>query len=591
MRGHVRSFLRRGAQRGRRVLARQRRQVVRVVGADAFEVAGKVLRVDDPEATFRVAGTVRLDLPEAASLVVLAAADLLEGDVYRLQVRIRRVPEWGVVGLRPPPIARSLASCRWSYRRNELTVDLAWCDAEPVRQALSQALKLTTRARAWDQTSGPVYAMDRQAWLRGATTWPQGWLGSAATNLDGQQRPLGPYGVCERPALTASPSIVTAVANPYGRRLVGNAARYHLVPASTGLALTGEDGRTLLRFDRTVPPEGAIGSSGISRYAVVTPKRLRLTDSADAYTVRVLRSLAACGVVFSADAVARAQLEAWDLVVVDDPNDVADLPGYRLSTLASRRMAIAADPALRRTALGGGSMPLPTVSVLLCSMRPELIERCLQFLAQQTYPAVEVLVGLHGYEVPDSTGKRWQAQVPFPLRVQTLAAELTLGAALGRLSRVADGELLAKVDDDDHYGRDHVTDLVISWHTLGADLAAKGARFVYLPEADQTLDRVWAAPEGFNVTPAGGGLLISRSALQQVGGWSHSSKHVDEDLLIRLRDRGGLVYRTHALEYVYVRRSSGHTFVTDMERLLVEGKTTYPGLPRTILETPAHTSG
>jgi hypothetical protein len=163
----------------------------------------------------------------------------------------------------------------------------------------------------------------------------------------------------------------------------------------------------------------------------------------------------------------------------------------------------------------------------------------------------------------------------------------SFGAVLGQLSRAADGELVSKVDDDDHYGADHVTDLVVAWHTSGADLVAKGARFVHFPERDETIDRAWAAPEVFNVTPAGGTMLLSRGALAEIGGWSHSSKHVDADLLARVRTDGGLVYRTHALEYVYVRRSEGHTFVAELDELLSHAERVYPGLPPEII-TPGY---
>jgi cellulose synthase/poly-beta-1,6-N-acetylglucosamine synthase-like glycosyltransferase len=255
-------------------------------------------------------------------------------------------------------------------------------------------------------------------------------------------------------------------------------------------------------------------------------------------------------------------------------------------------MALAGDAALRRTALGGdGMLPLPTVSVVLSSMRADHIEQCLSYLAGQTYPALEVLVGLHGYDVPELTRERWDALLPGPVRVSSFPAELPFGAVLGRLSRFADGELLTKVDDDDHYGPNHVTDLVIAWHTSGADVAAKGSRFVHLPERDETIDRAWAAPELFNVSPAGGTLLLARSTLQQLGGWSHSSRHVDTDLLTRVKDAGGLVYRTHALEYVYVRRATGHTWQTGTEQILAQGERTYPGLPAELIHPDYSTAG
>jgi hypothetical protein len=235
-------------------------------------------------------------------------------------------------------------------------------------------------------------------------------------------------------------------------------------------------------------------------------------------------------------------------------------------------------------------MPLPAVSVLLSSMRPDHVETCLDYLAGQTYPALEVLVGLHGYEVAEPIRQRWQDRLPFPVRIRSFPAGLTFGEVLGQLSRIAEGELVAKVDDDDHYGAHHVTDLVIAWHTSGAEVAAKGSRFVHLPETGETIDRTWTAPEVLDATPAGGTLLLARSTLAQVGGWSHSSRHVDTDLLIRVKAAGGLVYRTHALEYVYVRRTAGHTWHTEIEELVAQGERVYKGLPEQIIR-PDYSAG
>lgn len=580
------SFGSRVARRARWARARLRPVRVRQGGPEAVRVRrfpGRFRwhRLDAAQSWYALrGGTLRLRLPDPSALVRLAAAGLLTGEVRRLEVRLARAPDWLLTGVRPAPLARTCRSFRWRRYGRSLAVGLVWSRPQPVTRALSDVLAGVLRARAWDQISGPVYGLDRTAWLSGSTSWPAGRLVSepAEPELDPAGRPLGPYLPPEKPAAPLPALVVTAVANPYGRRLVGAAARYRLA----GDALTDEAGRVVRRLDTGGAPEAATLAGKLSKYAVVT---VDSPVTGDLPLAGALRSLAACGVVFAAaDPAVRAGLEALDLVTVAGPGEVADLRGYGLSVAAARRAAIRGDAALRRTALAGdGAVPLPAVSVVLASMRQEHIGTCLGYLASQDYPALEVLVGLHGYDVPPEVRRRWQDLLPYPLRVLPFDAERPFGAVLGELSRTADGELVTKVDDDDHYGRHHVTDLVVAWHTSGADLVGKGARFVHLPERDETVDRTWTATEVFNVTPAGGTMLLSRGALAGAGGWSHSSKHVDADLLDRVRSAGGLVYRTHGMEYVYVRRGAGHTFVTGTDRLLAEGKHSYQGLPDEII--------
>jgi hypothetical protein len=587
---------------GRRLIWRildTRRITVRLAGRDQVRVSrvrgigSRSYRLADPAVTHVVrTGWVRVILPDASRLVELAVSGLLTGQLRRLQVRLDSAPEWLVTGIRPPRLGRNAKRFRWRRRGDSLLVEFGWSRPYPVHRALADAVAAVLRPRSWDQTSGPVFLLHRAAWLDGGSSWPQGQVaaGPPEPEADVRGRPLGPYLDPEPPGETLPAPLVTAVANPYGRRLVGTAAPYQLVVEPAGIRLRDETGRGVLWLDRegTIGVEGAVARAGLSKYAVVSVEdRVAL----DGLATDALRALAACGMVFAtADQDTRHSLDSLDLVTVRHPKEVEDLHGYALSVEASRRMAIASDAALRRTALRGpGSLPLPTVSIVLSSMRSAHVEECLRYLAAQTYPALEVLVGLHGYELPEETRAQWRAMLPFPARVVSLPAELPFGAVLGQLSRMAEGELITKIDDDDRYGVNHVTDLVIAWHTSGADVAAKGSRFVHFPEMDKTIDRAWAAPEQFNVTPAGGTLLLATSTLQQFGGWSHSSKHVDTDLLIRIRSAGGLVYRTHGLEYVYVRRTEGHTWQTEIEDIQSQGERIYPGLPEEIL-SPRHAS-
>jgi hypothetical protein len=493
---------------------------------------------------------------DPAAFARLCATGAHRGEIRQLTVRLATVPETLIAGIRPPRLSRNCVEFTWRRRRGGLWLRMRWSQPYGAPRALHDAAAAVLRVRPLPQTSGPVYTLDRAAWLSGASSWPQGHPsgGSPEVTLDPLGRPLGAFLPAEpRPGGEAMPALFTTAVNPIGRTLVGAATHYRLE-------------------DLPANPD---------KYAVVSVDGA----SVDKSTVEQLRTLAACGVVFAtADDALRARLAGSGLVAVRDPAEVKDLRGYALSVEASRRMTIAGDSVLRRTALAGdGALPLPTVSVVLSSRRPDDIEACLGYLATQTYPAWEVVLGLHGYEVEESIVDRWRELVPTRLRVLALPAELTFGMVLGRLSRIADGELLTKVDDDDRYGAHHLTDLVLAWHSSGADVVAKGSRFVYFPEADETIDRAWTAPEQFQVTPAGGTMMLSRGTLEECGGWSHSPKHVDTDLLVRVKAGGGLVYRTHALEYVYVRRSTGHTWHTELDDIRSQGERTYPGLPAGIL--------
>jgi hypothetical protein len=567
------------------------RITVRLEGWDAVRVSpfrgapARVHRLDDPDAGHTCSShTLAVFLPDAAALARLTASGLLRGRIRRLVVHLDAVPGWLVAGVRMPRLGPDTADFSWRRSGKGVEMTVSWTKPRDVHRALGVAVTSVLRARSWDQLSGPVFTLDRAAWLAGVSSWPQGHLATAAASTrdpDELGRPLGPFLPAPRDAGDHGDPILTAVVNPHGRVLSGSAEPYRLLDESGRLVLRRATGSAVLRFDRATSPERVILSRAFAKYAVVTVD-VPLAD--DPFVSHVLRLLAACGVVFTApERAQRAALEALGLVTATEPSDVADLRGYGLSVEASRRISVAADPALRRTALAGnGAIRLPTVTAVVSSMRPDDIETCLGYLAAQDYPEFEVVVGTHGYEVGRERLAQWRALLP-RVRVVPLSAELPLGLVLGQLTRAGDGELVTKVDDDDHYGPHHVTDLVLAWHATGADVVAKGARFVYLPDLRKTIDRGWAAPEAFNATAAGGTMLLSRGTLQQVGGWSTSSRHVDSDLITRVRTAGGVTYRTHAMEYVYVRRVGGHTWTATVEHLIEQGRQVYEGLPAEIL--------
>jgi len=567
------------------------RATVRSSGWDAITVArhqgGRAQRYEltDPGAEVMISPhTLVVRVPDAAALARLAMSAVVQGRTWRLQVRLERSPRWVTVGARPANVDVDLREMSWHRRGSEVELRYAWSRPRDVSLALHDALRALLRTRQWDQTGGPVFVSNRESWLAGRTTWPQGQLSGEEYRVgaDEEARLLGPFQPPPPALVPFQWPLIISIANPHGRVLAGTAASYRGVAGPRRLTLHSEHGATKLVLDGTESPEGAVAASKLEKYAVISFDE---PFERDPFVVHAVRTLAAGGVVFAArDHAVRAELEDLGLIAVADPNMITDLPGYRLSVLASRRAMISGDPALRSTALGSsGGLPLPTVSAVVASRRKDGIGECIRYLAGQTYPALEVVVGTHGYTPDEEAVERWRAALRAPLRIVPLPADLTLGEVLGRLSRIADGELITKVDDDDHYGPDHVTDLVLAWHSSGADLVAKGARFVHLPDLDCTVDRGWAAPEAFDVTPAGGTLMLSRGALAQAGGWSASSRHVDSDLTTRVRVSGGVTYRTHGLEYVYVRRTGGHTWETTLDKLTGQVRQVYKGLPREII--------
>ena len=203
---------------------------------------------------------------------------------------------------------------------------------------------------------------------------------------------------------------------------------------------------------------------------------------------------------------------------------------------------------------------LPLVSILLPTRRPELLERALASVRRQAYPRLELVLALHGEgfgEVaPGAAGPS------APVTVLRLDAGLPLGSVLNAAVEASRGPLLAKMDDDDLYGPEHIWDLVLAQEYSQAPLVGKGTEFVYLAASDRTVRHSMPMNERYETAQriAGGAMLISRHMLDRVGGWKRQRKWVDQALIQDIVRAGGRIYRTHPYGFLLVRHGRGHTW-------------------------------
>ena len=206
-----------------------------------------------------------------------------------------------------------------------------------------------------------------------------------------------------------------------------------------------------------------------------------------------------------------------------------------------------------------GKLPFPALSVLLATKRPRLLGWTLAGVARQTYPSIELILGLHGGGF-EGVEQRLEA-FPHPCTIVRAEAAEPLGAVLRRLGAAASGTLVAKMDDDDLYGPNHLWDLVLAREYSQADLVGKWLEFVYLAERDRTISWRNGASERYQTSQlAGPSLLLARDILDQAGGWQPTSSGVDRALQLDVLRVGGRVYRTHSAGMLMIRHGHGHTW-------------------------------
>ncbi|WP_405088636.1 glycosyltransferase [Microbispora sp. NBC_01389] len=230
----------------------------------------------------------------------------------------------------------------------------------------------------------------------------------------------------------------------------------------------------------------------------------------------------------------------------------------------------------RRLAVGSGlsAPPQPRVSILLCTRRPEMLPFAVEQMERQRGVTAELIVGLHGFTAREAPLPR----TSLPVTVIEAPATTPFGEVLNRMAAAASGSYLAKVDDDDWYGPDHLADLLLARLYSGADLVGSAAEFVYLEQLNVTIRRC-IGTERFAPLVAGGTMLVTRAAFEAAGGFRPLPRTVDGQLLQAVEAAGGRIYRTHGFGYLLRRRSAyGHTWRQPVQSFLASYQEQWRGL-------------
>lgn len=303
---------------------------------------------------------------------------------------------------------------------------------------------------------------------------------------------------------------------------------------------------------------------------------------------RLLASVAATGLVIRPDGLPDAALALLDdelrtILGAPLPDQAGETIEWEIRSVRQRRAALRghATP-FRLPVLLTPDAPImgtpPSVTALLVTRRPQLALGALRMMAAQTYPALEVLVGLHGVARTPALEAAVAGAVR-PVSIVDLPADATLGQALGITTSRASGSIVTKVDDDDLYGPDHIWDLVLARATSGATVVGKAAEFVTFDQRGITVRRHRMQSSVYDRVVAGGTIMVSRGDLEVLGGWRPVPSGVDRAFLDRVLQAGALIYRTWPFGFVYRRHGEGHTWSASDEYFLRDIGQTWQGLP------------
>lgn len=234
----------------------------------------------------------------------------------------------------------------------------------------------------------------------------------------------------------------------------------------------------------------------------------------------------------------------------------------------------------RRSAMSrmGWADVRPNVSVVMSTMRPEFLPHALDQLEAQTGVVLESLIGLHGFSAEDIPADVRHRVNRLGARLFAFPQTAVFGDVLETLSDAASGTFIAKMDDDDWYGEYHLLDLIDAADYSGGTIVGSGVQYVYMNHSSITLRRSIDQAYRYGGHPGGPTIMIRRSDLFDVGGWPRVSRAVDTGLNQRVVESGGTVYQAGPQNFLFNRRSSGHTWKASNEYFYRLARMSWSGL-------------
>lgn len=216
---------------------------------------------------------------------------------------------------------------------------------------------------------------------------------------------------------------------------------------------------------------------------------------------------------------------------------------------------------------------LPSVTAMVSTNRPHMVDHALQQVANQRDVQVQFALLTHGFTVDHAELRAKAADLGVANVVIVEGRdEWKLGDCLNELVRVADGEVLAKFDDDDYYGGAYLLDQLLALRVTGADMVGKQASYVHLGNTDTVVLR---NPEREHrwTTFVAGPTLTAPAELFRAHPFEPRTKGEDTALLRAITDAGARVYSADRFNFMQVRRrTNDHTWSVDEAEILANGR-------------------
>ena len=247
---------------------------------------------------------------------------------------------------------------------------------------------------------------------------------------------------------------------------------------------------------------------------------------------------------------------------------------WRAHTYGVRSQQVLHDVGL----VGSRAVPRPCVTALVSTNRPHQLDHVLSVLGAQQGVDLQVALLSHGFQVDDAD-LRARAKEAGIERLELLSApsDMPLGSCLNLLLDAADGDVVAKIDDDDLYGPQYLSDQLYALDYSRADVVGKQAHYMHLEGSDATILRFADREHRYTDRVMGPTIVAARGIAASVR-FRALPRGEDTAFLEDLVEAGGTLYSADRFNFVQMRSAvGGHSWDATEAELLASGEVKHYG--------------
>lgn len=221
----------------------------------------------------------------------------------------------------------------------------------------------------------------------------------------------------------------------------------------------------------------------------------------------------------------------------------------------------------------------PGVSVLVPTIRPGQIEHVFKTLAGQISVRAQLVLLTHGFDLAAEELQRLQDSYGVgDVVLLSATREVSLGECLNRCVAAATGEVLTKMDDDDHYGPHYLSDQLFALDFSRADIVGKQAHYMHLAASNATILRFGHKEHRFTDFVMGPTIMGHKQVFLDIP-FQHLGRGEDTNFLRDARATGLQIYSADRYNFYQVRSGHGHTWDVNDAELLASGDLKFYGGP------------